>query len=535
MSFTPHSVIRLLNTCLTADNENQLTFKNASEQAEYFASLTLFTFDDFTYQRKDNIIRVGINADELWQINYVMYRNENFSNKWFYAYVTDIVYVNDNCSYLSIKTDVFQTWIFSTTFYQSLIERKHVENDGYGLHTINEGLPVSDLITQNQTRINESDFSTTINMLGFPEFNQNYYIAVALSEFLADTSINDNKILPFYIGGLPTPIYLYSVSEISEIFGVFSKINSSGQGNAVISVFAIPKKYCYLYSECISGDKTLYPSLSIVMFYNEDMYDLATIPHPDNIQGYKPKNNKCLTYPYCCLELSNNNEAVNQLKFENTSNGQIGIKGVYCGGVNASYTAYPLNYEGVPNNYIKGVSFSNFPQIAWTYDAFKNYVALNKNQLQNSVTQTIVNSGVQMLSGNVLGGTLSAASNFYSMIANLEDKKNIPQSCMNLQQPESLMLLGGCGIYARIKTVRKEYAIMIDEYFNRYGYKVNEVETPKLKTRKNWNFIKTVSINLKCECPQQDIAELKSMFNNGVTLWHNPKTFGDYSQDNEVI
>lgn len=32
--------------------------------------------------------------------------------------------------------------------------------------------------------------------------------------------------------------------------------------------------------------------------------------------------------------------------------------------------------------------------------------------------------------------------------------------------------------------------------------------------------------------PQEDLQEFKAIFNNGVTLWHNPATFLDYSQNN---
>ena len=69
-----------------------------------------------------------------------MYRNSSYGNKWFYAYITDMKYINDNLTAISIKTDVYQTWCFDLTFKSSFVEREHVSNDTIGNHTVPEGL-----------------------------------------------------------------------------------------------------------------------------------------------------------------------------------------------------------------------------------------------------------------------------------------------------------------------------------------------------------------------------------------------------------
>ena len=40
------------------------------------------------------------------QYNYCMYKNDSYKDKWFYAFITDIKYINDGMSEL-IETDVF--------------------------------------------------------------------------------------------------------------------------------------------------------------------------------------------------------------------------------------------------------------------------------------------------------------------------------------------------------------------------------------------------------------------------------------------
>lgn len=53
-----------------------------------------------------------------------MYKNSNYSNKWFYAYITRMEYENDGMTNIYITTDVFQTWQFDLNFKESFIERE---------------------------------------------------------------------------------------------------------------------------------------------------------------------------------------------------------------------------------------------------------------------------------------------------------------------------------------------------------------------------------------------------------------------------
>lgn len=45
-------------------------------------------------------------------------------------------------------------------------------------------------------------------------------------------------------------------------------------------------------------------------------------------------------------------------------------------------------------------------------------------------------------------------------------------------------------------SIKQEYARVIDNFFNMYGYKVNDVKIPNITGRLNWNYVKTVDINL---------------------------------------
>ena len=142
MAITPNTNIRILKAPLTFDNKNQLTFTNIASQLSYFMSLPYIEEENCSYQRKNSIIRFPAHIDEIIGYNYVMYQNDNYSNKWFYAFIVDMQYANDNMTYISIVEDSFQTWQFDLTYKESFIDREmlSVSDDVPGANLIPEDL-----------------------------------------------------------------------------------------------------------------------------------------------------------------------------------------------------------------------------------------------------------------------------------------------------------------------------------------------------------------------------------------------------------
>ena len=234
--FTPATAVYLCNTPLKSDNKNQLTFERRSEQFNYFNSLAVRRFSDFTYQRKDSIIRVPINAEVLFNdgVNYVMYDNKNFSTRWIYAYITKIEYVNANVSHIHIKTDVFQTWFLECKVLPSFVVRETVINDELFKHTLPENLPTGEQVTAATTTIADN-----LNAHNAQQFDENYYCMIMTSEpvkWLSDTIPSVDS----FVGGVANPCYMYATT-LSDFYRFMNKITENGQVNAVVSCVAIPK------------------------------------------------------------------------------------------------------------------------------------------------------------------------------------------------------------------------------------------------------------------------------------------------------
>lgn len=123
---TPNTNFFLLKSPLTLSNKHQLTFENKYEQFYYFSNLPYLEVENISYQRKDNFINFPAHIDNLLDYNYCMYQNSNYSDKWFYAFITNMSYENNNMTKIYFSSDVWQTWQFDLNFKPSFIEREMI-------------------------------------------------------------------------------------------------------------------------------------------------------------------------------------------------------------------------------------------------------------------------------------------------------------------------------------------------------------------------------------------------------------------------
>lgn len=63
-------------------------------------------------------------------------------------------------------------------------------------------------------------------------------------------------------------------------------------------------------------------------------------------------------------------------------------------------------------------------------------------------------------------------------------------------------------------------AKQIDDYFNMFGYRVNELKQPNLFNRTKWDYIKTSNMILNQNAPDDARRAIEQIFNNGIRLHH---------------
>ena len=120
-----------------------------------------------------------------------------------------------------------------------------------------------------------------------------------------------------------------------------------------------------------------------------------------------------------------------------------------------------------------------------------------------------------------------------NLMAQVEKQKMLPDNA-SLSSSNSTLLgynLFDKNIFTRY-SIKADACARIDKYFDMYGYTINELKAINITSRSNWNYIKTQGANLLGDIPQIDLQAIKEMFDSGITFWHNPTTFLDYSQTN---
>ena len=544
MAVTPDTEIRLIKSNLDLDENNQINFSNATAQYNYFNNLTHLTIQSASYQRKDNYIRYPAHIDSIIQYNYCMYKNTHYNaNKWFYAYITKMEYENDNCTRVYIKTDVWQTWQFDLTFKKSFVEREHTNNDTIGNNTVPENLETGEYIINSVSSLmGEAQYYpvvATAPLKHAQNITETFYRPTA-------TSYND------VFGGSD----FYTFDSTSDAYKFMQYVDVNGQNDAINCIFMIPKLLFNKLTKTSqtfaghgsAGQEAYIPSFNYYVINSITITNLVnqhSITVPQSLNGYTPRNKKLLTYPYNFLEVCNNSGGSVIYKYEQFVNNtpKFNVDGAVCPG--CSIHLYPVNYNkisdttlnqtGIKYAWQDGLNAGKYPIGSWNCDSYTNWLTQNSINVDVAMIGSEISLGLGIATGNPLG-----------IIAGIKGvAENVGEMRRHEMQPNQVRgntNVGDCTYAHRNllfafnkKSIKAEFARIIDDFWDMYGYKVNRLKVPNFTSRTNWNYVKLINPNIEGYIPQEDLQEIKTMFSNGITIWHNTTTFLDYSQSNDII
>ena len=529
---TPQTDVYLLKVPLEIDETNQLTFANATAQFNYFNSLPKLAVDNFTYQRKDETIRFGASFDSIMEYNYVMYRNEGYSNKWFFAFISDMQYLNDNVTAISLKTDVWQTWQFSLNYKRTFVEREHVNNDTIGANTIDEGLELGDyVINSSQTlkpdkAVKDSEDHT---------ISWTHPIVFQTTELPGDLSEAANYYNSEY-NRIFSGLYYFACTSLTQARMVINYYDSQGKGGSIIAIFLAPKEFFNGAIKVTGGGKTIYVPANSA--YLSNLLDTTTITRPSKVNGYAPRNNKLFTFPFSYVYVTNNTGIEANFRYEDFADATPKFFMAGALGQGCTIKLCPVSYKSYTTNtevFEYGITGAKYPICAWSSDYYTNWVTQNAVNMNLGVASGVISSVVNASYGNYVGAGSSLLSSIGGVMAQQHEAKTHPDQARGNTNSSDILL--GWERYYTVDcmSVRAEVAQSIDDFFTMFGYKVNRLKIPNITGRRNWNYVKTIGCYIEADIPQNDLQEIKNMFDAGVTFWHNTTTFMDYSQINDII
>ena len=560
MVIVPNSKLYLLKSPLKLDNNNQITFATATDQYNYFISLPKIYYENVTYIRKDNVLRfptfppapattspettpstsssLVITYEDLLTYNYVMYQNTAYKDKWFYANITDVVYQNDGMTEMTIETDAFQTWQFDLVYKTSFIEREHVSDDTVGSHTIPENLETGDYVC-----------NAVQNM-----WSQGKECYVAAMTTVIPDGLSVNTFHTRY-GGVFTGGTIIVFEDYLSACNFTRAYDLVDKAEAITAMFMIPKSLCGTISSWTTcgmteGSHTINFSCAVPAYTDsETLLNTANVPLGNSLNGYTPKNNKLFTYPYNYFYISNTVGSDVEFHYEDFVSNSPSFKTIGCMAIGGSIRCVPINYKKLSdtatsyNHFNAGIQGAKYPVCGWTNDAFTNW--LTEQSVNNSIGIGAGIVGIGLGAALIATGAGAAAgvgliaggigSVVHTMQAVHEHSMIPPQAKGNTNTGDVAYASGSFEFPCYKMSIRYEYAKIIDDFFSMYGYKVNSLKTPNIHKRRYWDYVKTTSINLEGDIPENDMIQIRTLFDNGCTFWHDTTKFLDYSQTNSIL
>lgn len=538
------------NVPLDTSQVRQLSFNDKNEQYNYFMSKAIRFFDDFKYIREHRGIKVPVNAEEIGNICYLGFQNQ-ISGKWYYAFVTRVVYINPETALVNFEIDVYQTFMFDMEIKECDISREHVANDDFKNQTVQEPLDVGDYVIC-------YNGSTDLDIL---EENTTHYQFVIISavDLLADPgSLQEPKVTGAQGGvyaGLPSGARAYLVSVrrgTSSITSIMEKISEyPWVSQSILAIYA-----CTSYN--ISGNVTVRKSdmgfdIGIISDSSEPVITTIGGGELVNWISHFPiyKNKKMYSSQFSFIEmiLPNGNRTV--LKPEFLEDGIPSIKMVGTLIPAPQLYIYTPNYCGADDDFmLNSNSLSGFPCFPvqnntyplQTIQANSTNTLVHSQNKKNIFWDTVGNVAKSVFSGNplnVLSTGIDALKNVRNEEQSAErDRQRIGQMQTNVSLTgasggglESFISAKKIEIFYRWWTVKPEFAEKIEQFFDCYGYKVNRIGVPNLNSRPRYNYIKCNSVNIYGDIPNEFLQPLRNMFINGFTLWHDKENVGVYGNN----
>lgn len=510
--YTPETECYLLNTPLTMDGEHQILYDTPSFQASYFLTCPKLYLSELTFQRKDSVLRVGVDIEQLYQYNYVMYRNKHFTNKWFYAFITKMEYKGEGVTFIYLKTDVFQTWFYDLTFNKSFIDRQHPLNDSFN--------SIADTPAHGQLIEVKSDDT---------HFQGGYFVFCSSDISQDDTSSSNSYEFSVLDYSIPCMVLYWADTQALSMASVLQSIANKGRGDRILSAVYVP------YIPRIAG-------LNITEVQETDVGNLHIcngFSSPDDLKGtilfeyglgVSHEYEKEFTYPYAKIVVQDTATGqsieLSPEKFGNGTTIQFEIQVAIS--ETPTYRIIPKDYDGQPYAYNEALVVKCNTSLPVSNNLYAKYMMMNgqMNELKK------VFAGVGM-AGAIAGGSPMGVITGMEQIINVTAQENQASKLGNqltaITDGAMERISFNNGIKIGLFKTDSDHTLMLRNYWKMYGYPVHSLETPVFNNGGTFNFIKMINPNIEGgNVPQEDMMEIESIFTKGVTVWHTGESYKKY-------
>ena len=582
---TPNGTLYAGNVKWSNDYKHVMLFSSQSARNDFMTSHLTQLKNNVIYYNPNNFIDVAGKLQNVEEYNYVAYKNDSdISNTMYCCFVTNYEYIAPNTTRIYIELDVFQMYYYTTTFYQSYIERAIISKSADNANTNYLPEPISAPLEYEhsiQDILNSSDWDPywVLHMASRYNHGTKKYDYAGTGD---DNTYGEYGRFIQNLSAMEGMLDMYgrkSPEEIAQDVGQASGnttwkdwVNAIFAGtagtdavegiktttsvadledhrNELIGLYAIPTwlhdQYIKPASEGGSGGDVNYAS-NIRTYIDVSL----TINSNTLANGYQPRNKKLLTSVCRGYVLANKNGMQKTFRPElfTSNEPKIRIAGITM--ATGGYQWHISNYADIVNSYDE-VSYNSERRVGYDANTGLNK-AINTIGAGGAVLGSLGGVTAGMMSGNPTA-IISGAGGVVTSLVKAIDQIGQKEQHIG-HNGDLLRITGGRAqlTWYEISPTRSECE-SIDNFFDMFGYTIQkhanvyeylykyhiDQETGKRvyekdnPTRSNWNYIKCAdNINLSCDGPADYENKLKNIFASGVTLWHKYNHFGDYSQTN---
>lgn len=562
------NIIKLMKVEFDDTYNDVIKFNNIQEQSTYFDSLASpeYNYTNISLIKNTGRVKIIGNIAEVRAFNYCMYENEvDGVIMRVYAFIMSADWVGINTVELTIKTDVYQTFLFSHTLEPSFVEQAHIRRWVNGQPQLKycetpENFDVGDQLLVNKIQEIEKEDAP----------DDMYFAYVVSTEPLeGDTNPDYSQ-----WGKITTPLFIYIIpfrppyagtsqimtdSSGESSYPTFETLVSGvGKITSVISIYV--SKYCTIsYSKGTAAGGNPYLNFSASYVY-KITWDNQTIVRPKSSGVQQPPTSKTFDYkytvdyeqeiklscyPYNFYRLSSNRAFNYDIKPQYLDDAEMSFFYTLSVGENIKEGYGVTDYLGdTPYHLAVNNTINELPVLS---NKLIDYLQTSKASEKAGIAGGALVGGLGGIIGAtshpyfaVAGAGLGLARNVLNAAAKRYDLSETPDSVKragnNVTFEANLDTLGITLYNVRITDYQRE---RLKNFFNRYGYAIRDFIDIDLNSRKYWNYVKTVEARVTGPINMDYIRQLEEIYNHGVRLWHFSLTewhgIGDYSLSNDEV
>lgn len=413
----PNTEVRLLTGVpLNQDYIHTLYWDDNGEttQTMYFLGKTHKIFNPQTYQRNGTgVIRVREKFENLVHCNYMMYKNSSHQNKWYYAFVENVEYVNENTTEVSFTIDVMQTWYFDYKLIPCFVDREHYDNDTIGASTIDEAIEMGEYIVYDSVPLvppHEAgtdghfiigiEYNTTNNqMLVWQQGNECEMQDIPSGE----SYYSMTNLVPRATQGTGIPFVANNqTSRENALLKLQNAIKLLDTETAnIVCIYVVPSEIANMDATGDNG-KDVIEYVGWTRLPYKEVSQPLYFPYRYRSTTYTPKNKKLYQHPYQLATVSDNAGNNKDYLWENFYNFNVPDMKArflfrYNGAIDPTLELIPYHYNGVETYYNESTFITGFPSVLWSEDSYARWWAVNKTTWSTSMAMRVLDRIVASL------------------------------------------------------------------------------------------------------------------------------------------